>query len=78
MSLRDKMLGVIADVNAQVAEREELVEMIAIARIGLPVVWRNRQRIVSCARPSWRIAFMPICVPKTMRWTRSKQPQQRS
>ena len=29
MSLRDKMLGVIADVNAQVAEREELVEMIA-------------------------------------------------
>ena len=31
MSLRDKMLGVIADVNAQVAEREELVEMIAIA-----------------------------------------------
>ena len=31
MSLRDKMLAVITDVNAQVAEREELVEMIAIA-----------------------------------------------
>ena len=31
MSLRDKMLAVIADVNAQVAEREELTEMIAIA-----------------------------------------------
>ncbi len=29
--LRVKMLTVIADVNAQVAEREELVEMIAIA-----------------------------------------------
>ena len=31
MPLRDKMLAVIADVNASVAEREELVEMIAIA-----------------------------------------------
>ena len=30
-SLKDQMLAVIADVNAQVAEREELVEMIAIA-----------------------------------------------
>ena len=30
-NLRDRMLAVIADVNAQVAEREELVEMIAIA-----------------------------------------------
>ena len=30
-SLRDRMLAVIADVNAQVAEREELVELIAIA-----------------------------------------------
>ena len=30
-SLRDRMLAVMADVNAQVAEREELVEMIAIA-----------------------------------------------
>ncbi len=29
MTLRDKMLAVIADVNASVAEREELVEMIA-------------------------------------------------
>lgn len=29
--LRDKMLAVIADVNAQVAEREELTELIAIA-----------------------------------------------
>ena len=29
--LRDKMLAVMADVNAQVAEREELVELIAIA-----------------------------------------------
>lgn len=31
MTLRDKMLAVMADVNAQVAEREELVELIAIA-----------------------------------------------
>lgn len=31
MSLRDRMLAVIGDVNAQVAEREELVEMIAVA-----------------------------------------------
>ena len=31
MTLRKKMLAVIADVNAQVAEREELTEMIAIA-----------------------------------------------
>ena len=31
MTLRDKMLAVIADTNASVAEREELVEMIAIA-----------------------------------------------
>ncbi len=31
MTLREKMLAVIADVNASVAEREELVEMIAIA-----------------------------------------------
>ncbi len=34
MSLRDKMLSVIADVNAQLAEREELVEMIAIALLS--------------------------------------------
>ena len=31
--LRDKMLAVIADVNAQVAEREELTELIAIALV---------------------------------------------
>lgn len=31
MSLRNKMLAVMADVNASVAEREELVELIAIA-----------------------------------------------
>ena len=31
MSLRDKMLAVMADVNSAVAEREELVELIAIA-----------------------------------------------
>ena len=31
MSLRNKMLAVIDDVNSSVAEREELVEMIAIA-----------------------------------------------
>ena len=34
MSLRDKMLAVIADVNAQLAEREELIEMIAIALLS--------------------------------------------
>lgn len=31
MTLRDKMLSVMADVNANISEREELVEMIAIA-----------------------------------------------
>jgi len=31
MTLRDKMLAVMADVNADVAEREELIELIAIA-----------------------------------------------
>lgn len=31
MSLRDKMLAVIDDVNGSVAERGELVEIIAIA-----------------------------------------------
>ena len=35
MTLRDKMLAVIADTNASVAEREELVEMIAIV-LGEP------------------------------------------
>ena len=34
MSLRDRMLAVIADVNTQLAEREELVEMIAIALLS--------------------------------------------
>jgi len=31
MTLRDKMLAVMDDVNAVVAEREELVELISIA-----------------------------------------------
>ena len=31
MNLLDKMLAIIADVNTQVAERDELVEAIAIA-----------------------------------------------
>ena len=31
MTLRDKMLAVMQDVNSQVVEREELVELIAIA-----------------------------------------------
>ena len=31
MTLRDKMLAVMQDVNSQVAEREELVELIAVA-----------------------------------------------
>lgn len=30
MSLRDKMLAVMADVNASVAEREELVELMPL------------------------------------------------
>ena len=30
-TLRDKMLAVIADVNAEVAERAELIELIAVA-----------------------------------------------
>ena len=34
MTLREKMLAVIADVNGQVAEREELVETIAIALLS--------------------------------------------
>ena len=31
MELREKMLAVIADVNSEVVEREELIDMIAIA-----------------------------------------------
>lgn len=31
MRLREKMLAVMADVNASVAEREEVVELIAIS-----------------------------------------------
>ena len=34
MTLRDKMLAVIADTNDSVAEREELVEMIAISLLS--------------------------------------------
>ena len=34
MTLQDKMLAVIDEVNAQLAEREELVEMIAIALLS--------------------------------------------
>ena len=34
MSLRDRMLAVIGDVNAQLAERQELTEMIAIALLS--------------------------------------------
>ena len=34
MNLRDKMLAVIEDVNNQLAERDELVEMIAIALLS--------------------------------------------
>ena len=34
MNLRDKMLAVIDDVNCQLAEREELTEMIAIALLS--------------------------------------------
>lgn len=32
MTLRDKMLAVMADVNADLAKREELIELITIAR----------------------------------------------
>ena len=46
MSLRNKMLAVMADVNASVSEREELVELIAIAlltrknhRISIEIRW---------------------------------------
>lgn len=63
MTLRDKMLAVIADVNASVAEREELVEMIAIALLTrknlfvLPsrnmTVWPSAGRNCSSARQSW-------------------------
>ena len=34
MNLRDKMLAVIADVNANLAEREELADLIAIALLS--------------------------------------------
>lgn len=54
MTLRDKMLAVIADVNASVAEREELVEMIAIAlltRKNLFVLGRVVARIAAVLHP---------------------------
>ena len=46
MSLRDKMLAVIDDVNGSVAEREELVEMIAIALLTRKtyLYWASRVR----------------------------------
>jgi len=44
-TLRDRMLTVMADVNAQVAEREELVELIAIALL-------TRKTCSSWARPA--------------------------
>ena len=47
MTLRDKMLAVIADTNDSVAEREELVEMIAISlltRKKTCLFWVSRDR----------------------------------
>jgi len=44
MSLRDKMLAVMADVNSAVSEREELVELIAIALLTEEPVYPGRSR----------------------------------
>ena len=57
MSLRDKMLAVMADVNASVLEREELVELIAIALLtrknlfilAIPVRPRATRSMLSAA-----------------------------
>mgnify|MGYP007122623885 CR=1 FL=1 len=57
MTLRDKMLAVIADVNASVAEREELVEMIAIALL----TWKNLF-VVNPAKPR---AMLSTCSAST-------------
>lgn len=44
--LRDKMLAVIADLNREVVEREELIEAIAIALLTrkTSLSWANRGR----------------------------------
>lgn len=59
-NLKDRMLAVIADVNAQVAEREELVEFIAIALLARKNLFilgapgqRRRPRGGSWRRPFW-------------------------
>ena len=66
MSLRDKMLAVIDDVNGSVAEREELVEMIAIARTCLFWAIRARPRAMpstSSASTSPARGSLSACSP---------------
>ena len=55
MTLRDKMLAVIADVNASVAEREELVEMIAIA-----LLTRKNLFILGAPRAGQKLRHQPV------------------
>ena len=48
MSLRDKMLAVIADVNTSVVEREELIELIAITLLTKKnLLKRSKLRIIN-------------------------------
>ena len=61
-SLKDRMLAVIADVNAQVAEREELVEMIAIALLTGK----------TCS--SWALPARPRAMPSTPSVAESPAP----
>ena len=66
MSLRDKMLAVIDDVNGSVAEREELVEMIAIAlltRKNLFVLGDPGQAKSSSASTSPARGSLSACSP---------------
>ena len=61
-SLCDRMLAVMADVNAQVAEREELVEMIAIA-----LLTRKNLFILGAPGQAKSYAINAFCPSRPMR-----------
>lgn len=56
MSLRDKMLAVMADVNSAVSEREELVELIAIALLTRKNLFIRLRTIMAMILLSTRVA----------------------
>ena len=61
MTLRDKMLAVMADVNNDVAEREELVELIAIALLTRKnlFILGDPGQAKSCSA----VWICPVCCP---------------